>query len=64
MNVLYVLAQSTFSVELFSTDIAYYCKFAGVMEHVSFKLGVLDESFAANSTNMIATTCVRSHVTI
>jgi hypothetical protein len=64
MNILDMLAQSTFSVELFSTDIAYDCKFAGVVEHVSFKLGVLDESFTANSTNMIATACVRSHVTI
>lgn len=64
MNVLDVLAHSTLSIELFATQIADDCKLAGMMEHVSLKLCVLNEALGANSANVIATAGMGSHMAI
>lgn len=64
MNVLQVLTQSRFPVELLSAEITRQRIFPVVIKHVSLQLSVLDEFLPADFTFVVLSSGVRPDVSV
>lgn len=53
VDVLNMFTHSSLSIELLATKVTFVGVLAGMVEHVSPKLRVLDETLSTNSTDMV-----------